>query len=171
MCITSNDKSLRIYDIISTNLIEWVKFDKIPLSMNLSPNSLYIALSFLEEKGIYLYINRTLFVDLEDIGTVTEPVQCTLATFKAKMIKQRDEYNINEDNNDDNIEEKENDERKKYIEIPEENNKLISLSSENNIKYKLLNDIELLQERNAPKIKEKKKEQAPFFLFLKANNN
>ena len=165
LCITSNDKSLRIYDIISTNLIEWVKFDKIPLSMNLSPNSLYIALSFLEEKGIYLYINRTLFVDLEDIETVTEPVQCTLATFKAKMIKQRDEYNINEDNNDDNIEEKENDERKKYIEIPEENNKLISLSSENNIKYKLLNDIELLQERNAPKIKEKKKEQAPFFLF------
>ena len=29
----------------------------------------------------------------------------------------------------------------------------------------MLNDIELLQERNAPKIKNKKKEQAPFFLF------
>ena len=165
LCITSKDKSLRIYDIISANLIEWVEFDKTPLSMNLSPNSLYIAMSFQEEKGIYLYINRTLFVDLEDIETIEEPVHCTLAAFKAKMIKQRDEYDTNNISYDNEIIEKENDEREKYIEIPEENKELISLSKENNIKYKLLNDIELLQERNAPKVKEKKKEQAPFFLF------
>jgi hypothetical protein len=146
-------------------LIEWVEFDKMPLSMNLSPNSLYIAMSFQEEKGIYLYINRSLFVDLEDIETIEEPVHCTLAAFKAKMIKQRDEYDTNDISNDNEIIDKENDEREKYIEIPEENKELISLSKENNIKYKLLNDIELLQERNAPKVKEKKKEQAPFFLF------
>ena len=163
LCITSKDKSLRIFDIISTNLIEWVTFDKIPLSMNLSPNSLYIAMSFQEEKGIYLYINRTLFLDLEDIETINEPVHCSLATFKAKMIKQREEYDeknkINENNDNDYKE------REKFIDIPEENKRLISLSTENNIKYKLLNDIELLQERNAPKVKNKKKEQAPFFLF------
>ena len=164
LCI-SKDKSLRIFDIISANLIEWVEFDKIPLSMNLSPNSLYIAMSFEEEKGIYLYINRTLFLDLEDIETVEEPVHCTLASFKAKMIKQREEYDISELNNNKEIEERENNDREKYIDLPEENKELISLSKENNIKYKLLNDIELLQERNAPKIKEKKKEQAPFFLF------
>ena len=164
LCI-SKDKSLRIFDIISANLIEWVEFDKIPLSMNLSPNSLYIAMSFEEEKGIYLYINRTLFLDLEDIETVEEPVHCTLASFKAKMIKQREEYDISELNNNKEIEEKEDNDREKYIDLPEENKELISLSKENNIKYKLLNDIELLQERNAPKIKEKKKEQAPFFLF------
>ena len=163
LCATSKDKSLRIYDIISTNLIEWVAFDKTPLSMNLSPNSLYVAMSFKEEKGIYLYINRTLFVDLEDIENINEPVHCSLATFKAKMIKQREEYeeNNNEVDNNENI----YDERQKLLDIPEENNNLIQLSTENNIKYKLLNDIELLQERNAPKVKDKKKEQAPFFLF------
>ena len=163
LCITSKDKSLRIFDIISTNLIEWVSFDKTPLSMNLSPNSLYVAMSFKEEKGIYLYINRTLFVDLEDIETINEPVHCSLATFKAKMIKQREEYDENEKENENNDDK----EREKFIDIdiPEENKNLISLSTENNIKYKLLNDIELLQERNAPKIKNKKKEQAPFFLF------
>ena len=168
LCITNKDKSLKIFDIISTNLIEWVQFDKTPLSMNLSPNSLYIAMSFEEEKGIYLYINRTLFVDLEDIENVEEPVHCTLAAFKAKMLKQRDEHELNDVNEDNFIKEsieKESDDREKFVEIPEENNELISLSNENNIKYKLLNEIELLQERNAPKIKEKKKEQAPFFLF------
>ena len=168
LCITNKDKSLKIFDIISTNLIEWVQFDKTPLSMNLSPNSLYIAMSFEEEKGIYLYINRTLFVDLEDIENVEEPVHCTLAAFKAKMLKQRDEHELNDVNEDNFIKEsieKESDDREKFVEIPEENNELISLSNENNIKYKLLNDIELLQEKNAPKIKEKKKEQAPFFLF------
>ena len=168
LCITNKDKSLKIFDIISTNLIEWVQFDKTPLAMNLSPNSLYIAMSFEVEKGIYLYINRTLFVDLEDIENVEEPVHCTLAAFKAKMIKQRDEHELNDVNEDNYIKEsieKESDDREKFVEIPEENNELISLSNENNIKYKLLNDIELLQEKNAPKIKEKKKEQAPFFLF------
>ena len=168
LCITNKDKSLKIFDIISTNLIEWVQFDKTPLAMNLSPNSLYIAMSFEVEKGIYLYINRTLFVDLEDIENVEEPVHCTLAAFKAKMIKQRDEHELNDVNEDNFIKEsieKESDDREKFVEIPEENNELISLSNENNIKYKLLNDIELLQEKNAPKIKEKKKEQAPFFLF------
>ena len=166
LCITSEDKSLRIYDIISTNLIEWVQFDKIPLAMNLSPNSLYIAMSFEEEKGIYLYINRTLFVDLEDIESIEQPVHCTLAAFKAKMIKQRNDYDLNDINDiNNNNEISDNNEREKFIDIPEENNELISLSNENNIKYKLLNDIELLQERNAPKVKEKKKEQAPFFLF------
>ena len=163
LCITSKDKSLRIFDIISTNLIEWVTFDKIPISMCLSPNSLYVAMSFQEEKGIYLYINRTLFVDLEDIEVINEPVHCSLATFKAKMIKEREEYDVN--NNENNIDDNDINEREKYIDIPEENNKLISLSTENNIKYKLLNDIELLQERNAPKVKNKKKEEAPFFLF------
>ena len=163
LCITSKDKSLRIFDIISTNLIEWVSFDNTPLSMNLSNNSLYLAMSFKEEKGIYLYINRTLFVDLEDIEIINEPVHCSLATFKAKMIKQREEYcdNFKEDEDDINDDKK----REELIEIPEENHNLISLSTENNIKYKLLNDIELLQERNAPKVKNKKKEQAPFFLF------
>ena len=168
LCITNKDKSLKIFDIISTNLIEWVQFDKTPLAMNLSPNSLYIAMSFEVEKGIYLYINRTLFVDLEDIENVEEPVHCTLAAFKAKMLKQRDEHELNDVNEDNFIKEsieKESDDREKFVEIPEENNELISLSNENNIKYKLLNDIELLQEKNAPKIKEKKKEQAPFFLF------
>ena len=101
LCITNKDKSLKIFDIISTNLIEWVQFDKTPLAMNLSPNSLYIAMSFEEEKGIYLYINRTLFVDLEDIENVEEPVHCTLAAFKAKMLKQRDEHELNDIN--DNI--------------------------------------------------------------------
>ena len=122
-------------------------------------------MSFQEEKGIYLYINRTLFVDLEDIEIIKEPIHCSLATFKAKTIKQREEYDDNKENNEENKYDNDNDIRKKLIEIPEENNKLISLSTENNIKYKLLNDIELLQERNAPKVKNKKKEQAPFFLF------
>ena len=130
LCITNKDKSLKIFDIISTNLIEWVQFDKTPLSMNLSPNSLYIAMSFEVEKGIYLYINRTLFVDLEDIENVEEPVHCTLAAFKAKMLKQRDEHELNDVNEDNFIKEsieKESDDREKFVEIPEENENTVSI--------------------------------------------
>ena len=169
ICATSGDKSLRIFDVISTNLIEWVMFEKIPLSISLSPNCLYLAMSFKDEKGVFLYINRTMFVDLEDVEMINEPVHCSLTTFKAKTLKQRDDY-VNKDyliddedvNNPQKLKEEIED---YYIDIPEENKKLITLSNENNIKYKLLSEIELLQERNAPKVKEKTKSQAPFFLF------
>ena len=54
-------------------------------------------------------------------------------------------------------------------------NKLITLSGENQIKYRIIQNLELIQERNDPKIKKKEKTKAPFFLFnindLKMENN
>ena len=54
---------------------------------------------------------------------------------------------------------------KKKKEIPKENLNLISFSNENNLKYKIINNIEEIQEKNTPEIEEKQKEKAPFFLF------
>ena len=42
---------------------------------------------------------------------------------------------------------------------------MISFSNENNLKYKIINNIEEIQEKNTPDIEEKQKEKAPFFLF------
>ena len=61
------------------------------------------------------------------------------------------------------IEIKGDEEEKK--EIPNENLNLISFSNENNLKYKIINKIEEIQEKNTPQIEEKQKEKAPFFLF------
>ena len=48
------------------------------------------------------------------------------------MIKQREEYDDNIDNENNDYDDRE---REQLIDIPEENKKLISLSTEKNIKY------------------------------------
>ena len=161
--LTVSDMYLKIHDILSTNLIEWVSFEKVPLSISISPNNQYIALSFNETKGIYLYINRTLFMDYEDIEEITHPIHCELSTFKVKKIKQRKDFDCS---NQETVEIKADiNDKMNVIEIPEENKRLLSLSNENSMKYRLLNNIEILQERNAPKVLNKEKTKAPFFLF------
>ena len=162
--LSVSDMYLKIHDILSTNLIEWVSFEKTPLSISISPNNQYIALSFNESKGIYLYINRTLFMDYEDIEEITHPIHCELSTFKVKKIKQRKDFDCS---NQETIEIKGDNTNDKVnvIEIPEENKRLLSLSNENSMKYRLVNNIEIIQERNAPKVLNKEKVKAPFFLF------
>ena len=160
LVITMNDKSLKIYDILSSNLIEWVDFDKIPLSVSISNDNQYISISFENDNGIYIYINKTLFVDYEDITNITKPIHCALTVFKVKLIKNRKNFDFT---NQEMIEIKGDEEEKK--EIPNENLNLISFSNENNLKYKIINKIEEIQEKNTPQIEEKQKEKAPFFLF------
>ena len=160
LVITKNDKSLKIFDILSSNLIEWVDFEKIPLSVSISNDNQYISLSFENDNGIYLYINKTLFVDYEDITNIKKPIHCSLSVFKVKLIKNRKDFDFN---NQEMKEIKGVIEEEK--EIPKENLNLISFSNENNLKYKIINNIEEIQEKNTPEIEEKQKEKAPFFLF------
>ena len=49
--------------------------------------------------------------------------------------------------------------------VQEENKDLVILSKENRLKYRVLNNLEKIQERSEPQVKKKEKAKAPFFLF------
>ena len=169
--LTNSDKSLRIFDILSTNIIEYVTFEKIPISVDISLDNQYIALSFKDLKGIYLYINRLLFVDYDDVVNVDKPIKMNIMNFNINEIKTRKDYyyynnNDNIENEKFNINEIIKNNNEKIVE--NENNKnLIKFSNENNIKYKIINNIEILQEKNKLINQEDKKKEnkTPFFLF------
>lgn len=158
--LTACKKGVKIFDILSGNIIEWVEFDKTPLSVSISPNNQYIAVSFNEDKGIYLYVNRTMFVDYDDVVSVTSPIHIDISLYKIKRRKTRSEMSSVKEEEDTPM--KKNEEAK----ITEENKSLITLSNENNVKYRILSNIEIIAEKNKAKTSEdKSKAKAPFFLF------
>lgn len=162
----SDDKSLKIFDILSGNLIEWVIFKHIPVSVTISPNNQYIAISFVELNGVYLWINRSLFVDFVDFDDVKEPIQFNLPFYShVRKIKTRKEIS-EEEKDKTNNKEKSNFEDSSALNImSDENVHLIQLSKENKLKFRILNNLEKIQERNEPVVKKKEQAKAPFFLF------
>jgi len=171
ICAVSEDKSLKIFDIISNNLIEWIEFKNIPLSLSVSPTSQYFALSFSNKKGVFIWLNRTVFAEFIDLDSnkVVEPIKVNmplnnfirkLKTRKEIAEKEAQDKIINE------INKNEKNKKKKELEIIQEDNKeLIILSKENRLKYRILNNLEKIQQRSEPQIKKKEKTKAPFFLF------
>lgn len=165
----SDDKSLKIYDILSGNLVEWVSFRHTPLSVAISPNNQYISISFVNMNGVYLWINRSLFVDFVDIEEVKAPIKYERPFYSGIKIKKtrKDIYVENlesKQNMNESIKNKKLNESLKLWN-KNENSKLIQLSKENKLKYRILNHLEKIQERNMPQIKKKEKSKAPFFLF------
>jgi U3 small nucleolar RNA-associated protein 21 len=168
------DRSLKIYDIISGNIIEWVIFKEIPSSVTVSPNNQYIAISFVGLYGVYLWVNKSLFMELVGVDEVKSPIVFDRPFCGSVKIKKnrKDIYKINTVLNKTSspktkIKTKEN---LPVIHLCNENKNLIRLSKENKVKFRIINHLEKIQERNQPQIKQKEKSKAPFFLF-NINNN
>lgn len=164
----SDDKSLKIFDILSGNIIEWVEFKHIPVSVTISPNNQYIAISFVGLNGVYLWINRSLFIDFVDFEDVKEPILFNLPFYShLRKIKTRKEIAEEEKEKNEILsklkDEKINIDEEKFM--SDENAHLIQLSKENKLKFRILNNLEKIQERNEPIVKKKEQAKTPFFLF------
>lgn len=164
----SEDKSLKVFDILSGNLIEWVQFKHIPVSVAISPNNQYIAISFVGLNGVYLWINRSLFVDFVDLEDVHDPIQFDLPFYShLRKIKTRKEI-AEEERFKHELDRELKESSSNFEEMQsssKENLNLIQLSKENKLKFRILNNLEKIQERNEPLVKKKDQAKAPFFLF------
>lgn len=58
---SSLDKCIRVWDIVTGSLIDWLKFQNAPLSIDFSPSGEFLATSHLNSKAVYLWSNRTFF--------------------------------------------------------------------------------------------------------------
>ena len=145
-------------------MIEWIEFKKTPISISISNNNQFIATSFVGCNGIYLWLNRTQFVDLVQTQSVKTAVKMNLP-YASRIKKQKLRKDLYSEMQID--EEKTKKPKKIKIDITNYNtdSNLLTLSGENQIKYRIIQNLELIQERNDPKIKKKEKTKAPFFLF------
>lgn len=157
----SLDKSLRIWDVLTGVQIEWIEFKSIPMSVSISTNNQFIATSFIGTPGIYLWVNRTLYLDFQQTELVDSPIKINLPySSKVRKIKTRKDFVALKKDEDDKKKEK-----VEKVVKEERSSKFIQLSKENQLKYRIIQNLEIIQERNEPQIKNKEKTKAPFFLF------
>ena len=57
----SMDRSIRVWDIITGSLVDWVKFKNAPLSIDFSPSGEFLATSHINSKAVFLWSNRAFF--------------------------------------------------------------------------------------------------------------
>jgi len=72
------DKCIRIWDIITGSLIDWIRFKNAPLSIDFSPSGEFLATSHLNSKAVYLWSNRTFFSNIIVQKVPSEPVEIDL---------------------------------------------------------------------------------------------
>jgi U3 small nucleolar RNA-associated protein 21 len=58
---SSLDSCVRVWDLLTGSLIDWVQFKHAPLSLDISPSGEFLATSHQGQKGVYLWSNKNFF--------------------------------------------------------------------------------------------------------------
>ena len=58
---SSLDKSLKIFDILTGSMIDWIQFKNAPLSIDFSLSGEYLATTHVGSKAIFLWSNKAFF--------------------------------------------------------------------------------------------------------------
>jgi U3 small nucleolar RNA-associated protein 21 len=61
---SSLDKCIRVWDILTGSLVDWVQFQSAPISLDFSPSGEFLATSHVGSKALYLWSNRGHFESL-----------------------------------------------------------------------------------------------------------
>ena len=86
---SSMDKSVRVWDIVTGSLIDWIKFKNAPLSLDFSPSGEFLATSHIDSKAIYLWSNRTYFSSTIVQKVPKKPVEIDLPTLATTDVHKR----------------------------------------------------------------------------------
>jgi U3 small nucleolar RNA-associated protein 21 len=61
---SSLDKSLKVFDIMTGCLIDWIQFKKAPLSIDFALSGEFLATSHVGSKAVFLWSNRAFFSNI-----------------------------------------------------------------------------------------------------------
>ncbi|RLN38104.1 hypothetical protein BBJ28_00017445 [Nothophytophthora sp. Chile5] len=164
------DASLRVWDIPTGKCVDWLRFQKPVTGLAVSPTGEFLATTHVGHVGIFLWANRTFFMDVFLDSEPSEPVVMDMPV------------PLNEVDNDDHLgfgternpqlsvagvdeEAKEEGETEETEEGAEPlDTSLITLSTAPRALWQSLFNLELIKKRNKPIEPPKAPEQAPFFL-------
>jgi U3 small nucleolar RNA-associated protein 21 len=77
------DKSIRVWDIVTGQLIDWVKFKDVPLSIDFAPSGEFLATSHLNSKAVYLWSNKAFFHQLVLEKVPSKPIEIDLPSLSS----------------------------------------------------------------------------------------
>jgi len=58
---SSLDRCVRVWDIVTGLLVDWLRFKNAPLSLDFSPSGEFLATSHVNSKAVFLWSNKTYF--------------------------------------------------------------------------------------------------------------
>jgi U3 small nucleolar RNA-associated protein 21 len=74
------DKCIRVWDIITGALVDWVRFKNAPLSVDFAPSGEFLATSHLNSKAVFLWSSRAFFQQIVIQKVPSEPIEIDLPT-------------------------------------------------------------------------------------------
>ena len=61
---SSLDKTIKVFDILTGSLIDWIQFERAPLSIDFSLSGEFLATSHVGSKAVFLWSNKSFFQSL-----------------------------------------------------------------------------------------------------------
>jgi WD40 repeat protein len=63
--VSSSDKTLKVFDLLSGSLIDWILFENSIKSFDLSPNGQHLATSHVGQKGIFVWTLKSFYEQVQ----------------------------------------------------------------------------------------------------------
>lgn len=155
------DCTICLWDVPSSQLIDCFQIDAACTSLSFSPTGEYLATTHVDQLGLYLWSNRTLYshISLRPLSSVPETIpKVTLPASSA------DELQSSQNDDEELLHGGDNDEEPEFTSPDQLAEDLITLSLVSNARWQNLLNIDLVKKRNKPKEAPKAPKAAPFFL-------
>ncbi|KAL6194597.1 hypothetical protein ACLB2K_035679 [Fragaria x ananassa] len=156
---SSMDGSLRVWDVILARQIDALHVDVSVTALSLSPNMDILATSHVDQNGVYLWVNQSMFSGASKVGSYASGKQVvsvklpSVSSTKGSEAEDIDEPVGNSAQIEDSL-------PTLVLQIPD----LVTLSSYPKSQWQSLINLDVIKERNKPIEPPKKPEKAPFFL-------
>lgn len=151
----SLDRTIRVWDIPAGRMVDCFLVDDICTSLTMSPTGEYLATIHVDNIGLYLWVNRSLYVhvSLTPLPSDYEPQLQTLPKIQLSV------GSVDEGETDEVLEDSQ------VFKSPQQiSEELVTLSMLPDSRWKNLLVLDIIKKRNKPKEPPKAPKAAPFFL-------
>ncbi|XP_056159950.1 U3 small nucleolar RNA-associated protein 21 homolog [Syzygium oleosum] len=158
---SSMDGSLRIWDIILARQVDAVYVDVSITVLSLSPNMDILAITHVDQNGVYLWVNQSMFSGSSDINLYASGKE--VVTVKLPSVSSVEGSQV-EESNEPTIRHSESKDVPSFHPLLEQIPDLVTLSLLPKSQWQSLINLDIIKVRNKSIEPPKKPEKAPFFL-------
>lgn len=160
----SRDCTVKVWDIPSAYLVDHFRMPQICTSLTMSPTGDFLATSYVDNRGIYLWANKTLFSHVS-LRAIKPDAEAPLMTLPATISDENAIALVDETEMEiDDLEDAMEDINLNYESPPQLSRELITMSNLAASRWQNLLNLDIIKKRNRPKQAPQKPKSAPFFL-------
>ncbi|XP_058467222.1 WD repeat-containing protein 36 [Malaya genurostris] len=160
---TSRDCSIKVWDIPSAYLVDHFRMPQICTSLTMSPTGDFLATTYVDSNGIYLWANKTMFSHVS-LRAINPEAEAPLMVLPATICDENVVVVPNDTVMETDLEEAMETINLNYESPPQLSRELITMSNLAASRWQNLLNLDVIKKRNRPKQPPQKPKSAPFFL-------